>query len=266
MIKTQEEINKIRNACKLVSEALGVASKLVRRNTTPIELDAEVEKFIRANGAEPAFKGYRGFPNSCCISVNEEVVHGIPNKRKFRDGDIVSVDCGVKLDGFYGDSAYTFTVGKVSPAVQHLLHVTRESLYAGIAAAKAGNHVGDIGHTVQMMVEHARLYVVRQLAGHGVGKELHEAPEVPNYGEAGSGVLLQPGMVLAIEPMVNMGTWLIREANDGWTIYAADRKPAAHFEHTILITEGGADILTSFEPIEGETNVKPTEKGKEETT
>jgi methionyl aminopeptidase len=201
-------------------------------------------------GGSPSFKGYRGFPNSTCISINEEVVHGIPNKRKFRPGDIISIDCGVQMDGYHGDMAYTIALEPVSEEVRSLIKVTKESLYLGIQQARVGNRVGNIGHAVNSHVQANGFSVVRNLSGHGIGRDLHEAPQVPNHSTPNQGILLQPGMTLAIEPMVNMGSWGIRESNDGWTIIAADRKPSCHFEHTILVTDGDPEILTTFDFID----------------
>ena len=249
--KSKEEIELVRESSLLVAKALAEVARIIRPGVTTLKLDETAEAFIRSRNAEPAFKGYRGFPYTLCVSVNAEVVHGMPGAYTLKEGDIVSVDCGVKKNGFYGDSAYTFTVGEVKPEVRNLLKVTKESLYKGIEKAQAGNRVGDIGHAVQAYAEQHGYGVVRELVGHGVGKNLHEDPEVPNYGKAGTGPKLQAGLVIAIEPMINLGKKNVKQAKDGWTIVASDGFPSAHFEHTIAITESGkADILTSFEEIE----------------
>jgi len=213
-------------------------------------LDKIAEQFIRDNGATPLFLGYNGFPNSLCISINEQVVHGIPSNYELKEGDIVSIDCGTKKNGYCGDSAYTFCVGEVSPEVKRLLQITKESLYEGIKVAVEGKRVGDIGYTIQTYCENNGYSVVRELVGHGIGKEMHESPEVPNYGRKGYGALLKTGMCMAIEPMINMGKRNVVFESDGWTVRTADRKPSAHFEHTVAVRQGKADILSSFEAIE----------------
>ena len=216
-----------------------------------IELDKIAEEFIRDHGAIPAFKGYEGFPGSLCISVNDAVVHGIPGNYELRDGDIVSVDCGTILDGYVGDSAYTFTVGEVSEEIKLFLQRSKESLYKGIEQAVSGNRIGDIGYAIQSYVEQFGYGVVRELVGHGVGRKLHEDPQVPNYGKRGTGTKLSEGIVIAIEPMITFGKRDIIQERDGWTIKTKDRKPAAHFEHDVAIRNGKAEILSSFEWIEG---------------
>jgi methionyl aminopeptidase len=215
-----------------------------------LALDKRAEEFIKDNGGKPSFKNYNGFPASLCISANDKVVHGIPGNYELKEGDIVSIDCGVQLQGFHSDSAYTYAVGEVSQEVQTLLKVTKESLYLAIDQVSAGARIGDIGYAVQSYVEKYGFSVVRELVGHGVGKFLHESPEVPNYGKRGNGVKLQEGLVIAIEPMINMGTKNIVQEKDGWTIRTYDRKPSAHFEHTVAINNGKADILTTFKYIE----------------
>lgn len=224
--------------------------KAIKPGITTAELDKIAENYITGQGAKPAFKGYKGFPGTLCVSVNAQVVHGIPGNTVLKEGDIVSVDCGAVKDLFYGDSAYTFKVGKVSPEVEQLLRVTKESLYKGIEAAVEGNRLGDISASVEEYVEKYNYGVVRELVGHGIGRNLHEGPDVPNYGRRGNGMKLQRGLVIAIEPMINMGGRQIIQENDGWTITAKDGKPSAHFEHTIAIAKGKADILTSFNDIE----------------
>jgi methionyl aminopeptidase len=248
--KTNEEIELIRESSLLVSGALAEVAKSVKPGVTTKVLDKIAEEFIRDNGASPAFKGYNGFPASLCISPNDQVVHGIPGSYELKDGDIVSVDCGVMKNGWFGDSAYTFAVGDVKPQVLELLRVTKESLYKGIEMAIAGKTTGDIGYAVQQHAEKHGYSVVRELVGHGVGKHLHEAPEVPNYGSRGSGKKLQEGLVIAIEPMINLGKKAVKQHDDGWTISTSDRMPSAHFEHTVAVKAGKADVLSTFQFIE----------------
>lgn len=248
--KTAEEIELIRESSLLVSKTLAEVAKHIKPGATSLKLDQIAEQFIRDNNAIPAFKGYEGFPASLCISVNEVVVHGFPSKTELKEGDIISVDCGVLKNKFYGDSAYTFAVGEIAPEVQQLLTVTKESLALGIEKAVVGMRLGDIGFAVQEHAEKHGYGVVRELVGHGVGKHLHEDPQVPNYGKRGSGLKLQEGLVIAIEPMINMGTHRVKQANDGWTIFTQDRQPSAHFEHTIAVSKGKADILSTFSYIE----------------
>ena len=245
-LKTDEEIELLRASNMLVARTLGEVAKAVKPGVSTLELDRIAEGFIRDNGAVPAFLNYNGFPNTLCTSVNEQVVHGIPNNVQLKEGDIVSVDCGVLLNGFYGDSAYTFAVGTISEETEKLLKITKESLYKGIEMAVEGNRIGDIGHAVQTYTESFGYSVVREMVGHGVGRNLHEEPEVPNYGRRGYGPKLQSGMVIAIEPMINLGKRHIVQEQDGWTIRTSDRRPSAHFEHTIAIRKGAADILSSF--------------------
>lgn len=245
-LKTDEEIELLRVSNQLVARTLGEVAKHIKPGISTLELDKIAETFIRDNGAVPAFLDYNGFPNSLCTSVNDQVVHGIPNKNQLKDGDILSVDCGVLLNGFYGDSAYTFTIGNVNEKVVELLKITKESLYKGIEMAVEGNRIGDIGHAVQSHCEAHGYSVVREMVGHGVGRNLHESPEVPNYGRRGYGSKLQSGMVIAIEPMINLGKRFIVQENDGWTIRTSDKMPSAHFEHTVAIRKGEADILSSF--------------------
>ena len=252
--KTEEEIDLIRDSSLLVAKTLAEIAGLIKPGITTQALDEIAEEFIRDNGGMPAFKGYNGFPNTLCVSPNDQVVHGIPNGRALKDGDILSVDCGVVMNGYYGDSAFTYEVGEVDVQIKQLLKVTKESLYKGIEMAVAGNRVGDIGYAVQKHAESFGYGVVRELVGHGVGKNLHESPEVPNYGRKGKGILLKEGLVIAIEPMINMGERGIMQHNDCWTITTLDNKPSAHFEHTIVVRKGKAEILSSFVEIEKKIN------------
>jgi len=248
--KTSEEIDLIRESSLLVSRTLAEVAKYIEPGVTSLTLDKIAEEFIRDNGGVPAFKGYNGFPNALCISPNDQVVHGIPNAVPYVEGDIISVDCGVLKNGFYGDSAYTFAVGEIAPEVQNLLKVTKESLYRGIEFAVVGKRLHDISFEIQRYCESHGFSVVRELVGHGIGRSLHEAPEVPNFGKRGSGPKLQEGLVIAIEPMINMGVKNVNHGKDGWTIRTADRKPSAHFEHTIAVKREKAEILSSFTEIE----------------
>ncbi|MDG1157995.1 MAG: type I methionyl aminopeptidase [Flavobacteriales bacterium] len=248
--KTEDEIGLLRESSLLVGKTLAEVAKMVKPGVTTLELDAVAEEFIRDNDAVPGFKGYGGFPNSLCTSVNAEVVHGIPNNRPLEEGDIVSVDCGVLKNGFYGDSAYTFAVGNISAEVEELLKVTKESLNLAIEQAIAGLRIGDIGYAVQNHAERHGYGVVRELVGHGLGRSLHESPEVPNYGRRGNGLKLREGLVLAIEPMINLGVKEVRQAEDGWTIVTADGLPSAHFEHDVVIRKGKAEVLSTFKWIE----------------
>lgn len=252
--KTEEEIDLIRESSLLVAKTLAEIAGLIKPGITTQALDEIAEEFIRDNGGMPAFKGYNGFPNTLCVSPNNQVVHGIPNGRALKDGDILSVDCGVVMNGYYGDSAFTYEVGEVDVQIKQLLKVTKESLYKAIEMAVSGNRVGDIGYAVQKHAESFGYGVVRELVGHGVGKNLHESPEVPNYGRKGKGILLKEGLVIAIEPMINMGERGIMQHNDGWTITTLDNKPSAHFEHTIVVRKGKAEILSSFVEIEKKIN------------
>ena len=248
--KTEEEIELVRKSSLLVAKTHAEIAGLIKPGITTLALDKIAEEFIRDNGGIPAFKGYGGFPNTLCMSPNEQVVHGIPNDRVLEDGEILSVDCGVVMNDYYGDSAFTYEVGDVDAQTKQLLKVTKESLYKGIEQAVAGNRIGDIGYAVLQHAESFGYGVVRELVGHGVGKNLHESPEVPNYGRRGKGVMLKEGLIIAIEPMINMGTKRIKQHNDGWTITTIDNKPSAHFEHTIVVRKGKAEILSSFEEIE----------------
>ncbi|MCD4663848.1 MAG: type I methionyl aminopeptidase [Bacteroidales bacterium] len=249
-IKTEEEVELIRESSLLVGKTLAEIAKLIKPGVKTITLDRVAEEFIRDNDAEPGFKGYNGFPNTLCISINENVVHGIPSERELRDGDIVSIDCGTLKNGFYGDSAYTFAVGEVKEEILMLMKRTKESLYVGIEMAIEGKRVGDIGYAIQKYVEGFGYSVVRDLVGHGLGKNLHEKPEVPNHGRRGKGSKLKERMVLAIEPMINLGTKRVVQEKDGWTIRTQDRLPSAHYEHDVVIRKGKAEILSTFKYIE----------------
>jgi methionyl aminopeptidase len=244
-LKSPVEIEKIRESCRILVECLKLAKEMVKPGLKIIDLDLSIENLIKSRGAKPAFKGYRGFPASACLSVDDVVVHGIPQKGDvLKEGQIIGVDVGVYKNGFYGDSAITLAVGKIASETQSLLDATREALYKGIEQAKVGNRVHDISAAVQKHVESHGYSVVRELVGHGIGRNLHEDPQVPNFGEKGTGVRLKQGMVFCIEPMVNMGTYEVYTKADNWTICTADGKPSAHFEHMIAITENGTDILT----------------------
>ena len=248
--KNEEEIDLVRESSLLVAKTHAEIASFIKPGVTSLSLDKIAEEFIRDNGGVPAFKGYNGFPCTLCISPNEQIVHGIPNNNPLEDNSILSVDCGVIMNGFYGDSAFTYEVGDVDLDVKKLLKITKESLYKGIDQAIVGNRIGDISHAIQSHSEEHGYGVVRELVGHGLGKSLHESPEVPNYGKRGSGLKLKKGLVIAIEPMINMGTRKILQHNDGWTITTIDKKPSAHFEHTIVVREGKAEILSSFKEIE----------------
>lgn len=249
-LKTDEEIELMRESNRLVGMTLGEVAKHIKPGVTTLHLNNIAEEFIRSHGAIPSFLGYNGFPYSLCISVNENVVHGFPSEYILKDGDIISVDCGTEKNGFCGDSAYTFCVGEVSEDVKTLLRTTKESLYEGIAKAVEGNRVGDIGEAVQTYCERRGFSVVRELVGHGIGRKMHESPEVPNYGKRGTGPLLKKGMCIAIEPMINQGSKNVVFESDGWTVRTKDHKMSAHFEHTVAIREGKADILSTFEFVE----------------
>lgn len=249
-LKTNEEIELLRISNLLVGKTLAEIAKHIKPGCTTKQLDKIAYDFIKSHDAEPGFLGYNGFSGSICTSVNEQVVHGIPGEYVLQDGDIISVDCGVYKNGFHGDSAYTFCVGDVKPETKKLLKTTKEALYLGIEKAIDGNRIGDIGYAIQSYCESNGYSVVREMVGHGVGQSLHEEPEVPNYGRRGYGIKLKSSMVIAIEPMINLGDRRITMAKDGWTIKTKDLKPSAHFEHTIAVRSGKADILSSFEDIE----------------
>ncbi len=248
--KSSEDIEKIRESSLLVSKTLAEVAKVIKEGLKTIELDKLAETFIRDHGGVPAFLNYNGFPYSLCISLNDQVVHGFPGKYEIRDGDIVSVDCGVILNKFFGDSAYTFPIGNVEPEALKLLKVTKECLNLAVEKAVAGMRVGDVGYAVQEHAEKNGFGVVKELVGHGVGVKLHEKPEVPNYGKRGSGIKLEDGMVIAIEPMINAGRAGVKFWDDGWTVSTIDKKPSAHYEHTVAIKKGKADVLSTFTLIE----------------
>ena len=249
-LKTNEEVGLLRKSNLLVSRTLAEIAKLIKPGITTLSLDKVAETFIRDNGAVPAFKGYNGFPKTLCTSVNDEVVHGIPSGYVLKEGDIISIDCGVIIDGYYGDSAYTFAVGEINDEVRKLLEVTKASLEDGVKEAIAGNRIGDISFAVQSRAENAGFSVVRELVGHGIGTKLHEAPEVPNYGKKGTAAKMEKGLVICIEPMINMGLKETIQMSDGWTIKTADGKPSAHFEYAVAVDKGKADVLTTFKYIE----------------
>jgi len=243
-LKTREQIERMRKAGRVTAGALDAVSRAIRVGVTTKELDAIAEDYIRSHGGIPSFKGYNGFPGSICASVNEEVVHGIPSDRKLKEGDIIGVDTGVILDGWQGDSARTFAVGKISDEAQHLIDVTQQSFYQALEVCRQGYRIGDIGHAVQSYAEANGCSVVRDLCGHGIGRNMHEDPEVPNFGRQGRGIRLQKGLAIAIEPMLNYGSWSVRSLSDGWTIVTADGSLSAHYEHTVVITDGEPEILT----------------------
>ena len=246
-IKSPREMEQMRRACRLTAAARALAGSMVRPGVSTLEIDAAVRKFIESHGARPSFLGYGGFPGSACISINEVVIHGIPDHRRLKEGDIVSVDVGAFLDGFHGDCAATYACGQISDEARRLIEVTQQSFWEGIRFARSGNRISDIGHAVQQYVERNGFSVVRDFVGHGVGHKLHEAPEVPNYGAAGHGARLQPGMTLAVEPMVCAGHWEVRVLQDKWTTVTADGSLAAHYENSILVTDGEPEILTVTE-------------------
>ncbi|MEZ4759680.1 MAG: type I methionyl aminopeptidase [Flavobacteriales bacterium] len=250
----EEEIALVRESSLLVGRTLAEVARHIAPGASTADLDRIAEEFIRDHGAVPGFKGLYGCPSTLLISVDHEVVHGLPGERVLEDGSVASIDCGVLMNGFYGDSAYTFRIGEVKPEVRALLDVTKECLERGIAAASDGNRTGDIGHAIQSHAESKGYSVVRELVGHGVGRKLHEAPEVPNYGRRGHGVKLGNGLVIAIEPMINMGRKEVRQLDDGWTIVTEDGLPSAHFEHTVVVRPGGAEVLSTFSFIEEALN------------
>jgi methionyl aminopeptidase len=246
ILKSKSEIEKMAVACRIVAEVLEILVHAVRPGLTTLELDALAERNIRSRGGVPAFKGYRGFPNTLCVSLNEQVVHGIPSKRQLRAGDIIGLDLGAKWEGYYGDAAVTVPVGPIPADTQCLLNTTREALSLGVKAVEPGKHLSDISHVIQRYAESHGYSVVRAFVGHGIGTALHEEPQVPNFGPPGRGPRLKPGMVLAIEPMVNVGHADVETLEDGWTVVTADGQLSAHFEHTIAITEEGPQILTTL--------------------
>lgn len=249
-VKTAEEIEKMKAACDLVGRTLGEVARWVKPGETTRRLDTIAREFILDNGGKPSCLGYHGFPGTLCIEVNETVVHGFPSSYVLREGDIVGTDCVAELNGFHGDSCWTFAVGEISEDKRKLLDTTLDSLYVGIDEARAGNRTGNIGHAIQAFCERRGMSVVREMCGHGIGKSMHEDPEVPNYGRKGTGALLRPGMVIAIEPMINAGSKNIVIADNGWECRTRDRKPSAHYEHTVLITDDKPEILTTFRYVE----------------
>jgi methionyl aminopeptidase len=244
-IKTQEELKILREAGKILSEIVKELKCSLKSGITTHNVDSKAEQLIKQHGVIPAFKGYRGFPGCVCVSVNNEVVHGIPGERVLQEGDIVSLDVGIVYKSYYSDTALTVGIGQISPELQKLLDVTYESLYKGIEQAKENNHLSDISHVIQKYVEAKNFSIVREFVGHGIGKKLHEDPEIPNFGPPHNGPILKEGMVLAIEPMVNLGTWQTRIMSDGWTVVTLDGKPSAHFEHSVAVTKNGPEILTA---------------------
>jgi methionyl aminopeptidase len=248
--KTREEVELCRSAALLVSKTLGMLATEVKPGANLKRLDTLADQFIRDHNAIPIFKGFHGFPGALCLSLNEAVVHGLPADKELVDGDIISVDCGAKLDGFCGDHAYTFAVGEIKPETMQLLQVTLESLSLGIEQTKLNNRVGDISFAIQDHAEKHGYGVVRELVGHGLGKNFHEKPDVPNYGKKGNGLRLQDGLVIAIEPMINMGTKSVRQLSDGWTIVTGDNKPSAHYEHNVAIIDGETHVLSTFKYVE----------------
>ena len=260
LIKTSEEIELIRESAQLVSKTLGMLASEIKPGINTLYLDNLAESFIRDHKGVPGFLGLYDFPNTLCISPNSQVVHGIPNKEIIKEGEILSIDCGVLKNGYYGDHAFTFTVGEVDKEILQLLETTKQSLYFGIEQFKAGNRVGDVGYAIQNYNESKGYGVVRELVGHGLGKEMHEKPEMPNYGKRGTGKKFQEGMVVAIEPMINMGTPNINQLNDGWTILTRDNKPSAHFEHNIAIVNGKPKLLSTFDYIYDSLGIKSDEE------
>ena len=260
-LKNDREIERLRTSADLVGRTLGAVASALKPGVSTLELDAIAETFIRDHGATPAFKGYKVgrevFPATLCTSVNDEVVHGIPDNTVLEEGDIVSVDCGVLLDGFYGDSAFTFAVGTIADETQQLLATTYDSLMRAVGQATTGKRLGDIGSAVQELCEERGYGVVKDLVGHGIGRSLHEDPQVPNYGRAGSGRKLKTGLVICIEPMINLGTAYVRTEGDGWTVKTADRMPSAHYEHMVVVRPGEAEVLTTFQYIEEALGVLP---------
>jgi len=259
-IKSLEQIELLYKSAQLVSKTLGMLAAEIKPGVSSLYLDKLAEQYIRDHGGVPGFLGMYGFPNTLCMSPNDQVVHGIPTDKPLRDGDIISVDCGVLMNGFYGDHAYTFEVGEVEEATKKLLKVTKESLYKGIEQFRMGKRVSDIGHAVQSYTEAHGYGVVRELVGHGLGKKMHEDPQVPNYGRPGRGKKFKNGMVLAIEPMINMGTHRINQLSDGWTVLTGDRKPSAHFEHDVALIDGKPELLSTFQYIYDVLGIKTDEE------
>lgn len=260
IVKTDEEIKLMHESAQLVSKTLGMLAKEVKPGVTTLQLDQLAETFIRDHDAIPGFLGLYDFPNTLCMSPNAQIVHGIPNDKPLEDGDIISIDCGVIKNEFYGDHAYTFEVGEVNSETKKLLQVTKESLYVGIAEFKLGNRVGDVGYAIQKYAESHGYGVVRELVGHGLGRKMHEDPEMPNYGRRGRGKKFVNNMVVAIEPMINMGTRRIKQLRDGWTILSKDGKPSAHFEHNVALVDGKPKLLSTFDYIYEALNITSTEE------
>ena len=259
-IKTPEEIEIMRESALIVSKTLGLIAKEIKPGVTTLQLDKIAEEFIRDHDGIPGFLGLYDFPNTLCMSPNQQVVHGIPNNKPLENGEIISVDCGVLKNGYYGDHAYTFEVGEVAPETKKLLDITKQSLYVGIREFKAGNRVGDVGFAIQQFCEAEGYGVVRELVGHGLGKKMHEGPEMPNYGKRGRGKKFIEGMVVAIEPMINLGTRKIVQHSDGWTITTLDNKPSAHFEHDVAIVNGKPQLLSTFDYIYEALGIKSNEE------
>ncbi|TAF43568.1 MAG: type I methionyl aminopeptidase [Sphingobacteriales bacterium] len=256
IFKTNQEIELIKQSCLLLSKTHGEVAKFVKEGVSTLLLDKIAKEYILDNGGVPSFLDFNGFPYTLCVSINDQVVHGFPSSYQLRDGDIVSIDCGVVYNGYFSDSAYTYPIGEIKPEIKILLDVTKQCLELAIEKAVVGNRIGDIGFAVQNHAEKAGFGVVRELVGHGVGTKVHEKPEVPNYGKRGSGIRLEEGMVLAIEPMINLGKPAVMFWDDGWTVSTRDKSPSAHYEHTVSIRKGKADVLTSFMHIEEVLNKK----------
>ncbi len=248
--KNREEIELMRESAQLVSKTLGIIAGEIRPGVTPLYLDRIAEAYIRDNGGVPGFLGLYDFPNTLCMSLNEQVVHGIPRNVALEEGDIISIDCGVLMNGFYGDHAYTFEIGEIDPQIKRLLEVTKECLDLGVAQVKKGNRIGDISFAIQYHAEKNGYGVVRELVGHGLGRKMHESPEVPNFGKRGRGSKIKDGLVIAIEPMINLGTKNVKQLSDGWTIITEDKRPSAHYEHDVAFIDGKAEILSTFDYIE----------------
>ncbi len=259
-LKTVEEIELVKESAQLVSKTLGMLANEIKPGITSLYLDTLAEQYIRDHGGIPGFLGMYDFPNTLCMSPNDQVVHGIPNDTPLQDGDIISIDCGVFMNGFYGDHAYTFEVGEVLPETKKLLQVTKESLYLGIAQFRANNRIGDVGYVIQQHCEKEGYGVVRELVGHGVGRIMHEEPQIPNYGRRGKGKTFKEGMVVAIEPMINMGTEKIKFHKDGWTVTTRDNKPSAHFEHNVAIVDGKPKLLSTFQYIYDTLGIESNEE------
>lgn len=262
VVKSREEIEIMRESALVVSRTLGMLAKEVKPGVTTLYLDKLAEDFIRSQDATPGFLGLYDFPNTLCMSPNAQVVHGIPNNKPLEEGDIISIDCGAVKNGFYGDHAYTFAVGEIAPEIEKLLQVTKESLYIGIKELRVGNRVGDVGYAIQQHCENHGYGVVRELVGHGLGRKMHEDPEMPNYGKRGRGKKLVEGMVVAIEPMINLGTHRINQLSDGWTILTKDGKASAHFEHDVAIIDGKPELLSTFQYIYEALGIKSDEENE----